>query len=110
MATLLPITNNIVLKYFISNWAYSLVGIYSIIGIILHQFYEIDILIPCLFTSIFGFNCPGCGITHAFIEIVSLNFIEAWQYNPLIYVVLPAGILYILKDFKSFYVQHSKAA
>lgn len=98
----LPIIKTI-FSYLLENRVYSAFALYSIVGIILHQLFEIDILIPCLFTTLFGFNCPGCGITHAFIELLSFNFSEAWHYNPLIYILIPAGAFYVLKDFKSFY-------
>lgn len=98
----LPITK-IIVSYLLENWAYSAFALYSLIGIILHQLFEIDILIPCLFTTLFNIHCPGCGITHAFIELLSFNFTDAWHYNPLIFLVFPAGVFYVIKDFKSFY-------
>ncbi len=98
----LPIIKTI-FSYLLDNWVYSAFAIYSLIGIVLHQFFEIDILIPCLFTTLFDVHCPGCGITHAFIELLSFNFAEAWHYNPLIFIVIPAGAFYVVKDFKSFY-------
>ncbi|GIU70012.1 MAG: hypothetical protein KatS3mg002_1248 [Candidatus Woesearchaeota archaeon] len=93
----------IIFLYILENWIYSAFALYSIIGIVLHQFFEIDILIPCLFTTFLNIHCPGCGITHAFIELLSFNFTEAWYYNPLIFAVFPAGVFYVIKDFKSFY-------
>jgi len=63
---------------------------------------NIDITFPCLFTKIFNFHCPGCGLTRAFIEILKLNFIKAWQFNSLIYLVFPSSIFFIISDFIKF--------
>ena len=37
--------------------------------------------IPCLFKYIFKIPCPSCGMTRAFIAIISLKFIDAINYN-----------------------------
>lgn len=40
-------------------------------------------LIPvtCLFWQVTGIYCPSCGMTRAFHSMMSLNFIEAFNYN-----------------------------
>jgi hypothetical protein len=63
---------------------------------------NIDITFPCLFTKILHFHCPGCGLTRAFIEILKFNFIGAWNFNPMIYLVLPISLFFITKDFMNF--------
>lgn len=37
--------------------------------------------IDCIFKSIFGIRCPGCGLTRAFRSILSGNLINATKYN-----------------------------
>ena len=37
--------------------------------------------IPCMFKSIFGISCPGCGMTRAINEIIHLRFINAFKFN-----------------------------
>ncbi|MCL1973240.1 MAG: DUF2752 domain-containing protein, partial [Bacteroidetes bacterium] len=43
----------------------------------------------CLIKNIFGVECPGCGITRAFVSVVQFHFIDAWNYNKLIVIVFP---------------------
>lgn len=43
----------------------------------------------CLWKLIFHVDCWGCGITRAFYSLCKLNFIQAWNYNPRIYIVFP---------------------
>ena len=35
----------------------------------------------CIFRMITGKKCPGCGMTHAFLSIGKLQFINAVKYN-----------------------------
>ena len=52
------------------------------------------IYIPCIFFSITGLKCPGCGITHCLFEIIHLNFHEAFNHNQLVFIYLPFIITY----------------
>ena len=47
--------------------------------VILYLFLNFNI--GCIFKKIFGFCCPSCGLTRAFISILNLNFIDAFKYN-----------------------------
>lgn len=37
--------------------------------------------INCVFKSVFGIPCPGCGLTRGFRALLSGNFIRAESYN-----------------------------
>ena len=37
----------------------------------------------CIIKNLFGFSCPGCGLTRGFISILKLDFKSATQYNVL---------------------------
>lgn len=41
----------------------------------------------CIFSLLIGYPCPGCGLTRAFICVITLHFKEAFFYNPSIYLV-----------------------
>ncbi|MDQ0476651.1 DUF2752 domain-containing protein [Chryseobacterium sp. MDT2-18] len=50
----------------------------------------------CIFKSLTGLSCPGCGAQRATHELLHLNFKNAFAYNPLLVVSLPyalAGLL-----------------
>ncbi len=46
-------------------------------------------LIPCLFRTITGWQCPGCGMTRAAHACLNASWTEAWHFNPFIYVMIP---------------------
>lgn len=57
--------------------------------------------IPCIFYKVTGLKCPGCGMTHAMVEIWKGNYKEALQYNALSITVFPLECLYLLYRFIS---------
>jgi len=87
-----------ILKYIIHNKWYSLSILYFLVSIIL-KMQGVDITIPCIFNFLFDVNCPGCGLTRAFTELIKLNFREAWSYNPIIFIVMPAISYFIISDY-----------
>ena len=52
--------------------------------------------IPCIFHKITHLYCPGCGLTRMILEILKLNFYQAFRYNPLLFILLPFIIIYEL--------------
>lgn len=40
----------------------------------------------CPFKLIFGVDCPGCGMTRAFISALKLDFKAAFRYHPLFWL------------------------
>ena len=89
-------------RYLAKNKIVSFVGFYFLLSAVLNSVTEIDICIPCIWKSIFGFNCPGCGLTASFISILELNFKKALESNWLIFVILPFVLYYLKKDFVKF--------
>lgn len=47
----------------------------------------------CVFRSITGLYCPGCGGTRAFYHFANGNWAVSWQYHP---VVLYAAVCYVI--------------
>ena len=41
----------------------------------------------CTAKRLFGIDCPGCGMTRAFISISSGQFARAWSFNPASFIV-----------------------
>ena len=62
--------------------------------------------IPCPFKWLFKIDCPGCGITRAYISLLHLDFRQAFAYNHAFWVVPICGVFYLLdgKVFKTKWV------
>ena len=76
------------------------IGVIGILLVILYLFVSkhINIYIPCLFHKITGFYCPGCGITRMLYAIITGDLYQAFRYNPLLFITLPA-ILFLWIDY-----------
>jgi len=92
----------IIIPYLKKNIVITGIAGYYFIGLILYLFADTDILIPCIWYTLFDIRCPGCGLTRAFIHLLSLDFTAAWHSNPLIFIVLPGMSYYIIRDFVLF--------
>ena len=46
----------------------------------------------CPLVIITGFPCPGCGMTRAFLAVLTGHFVRAWRLNPMIYAVILAAL------------------
>lgn len=89
-------------KYIAKNKILAIFGVYFISSAMLKVVAGIDICIPCVWKSIFGVHCPGCGLTTAFISMIELNFKNAFEANWLIFIILPLGIYYLVNDYVKF--------
>ena len=49
----------------------------------------------CPFHAITGFNCPGCGMTRAFLAIGQLKFKEAFALNPFAFPLFTLMLAYL---------------
>jgi hypothetical protein len=78
------------------------VGVYFMFSAILKTVSGIDICIPCIWKSILGFNCPGCGLTTALISLMELNFNHAFEANWLIFIIIPYAIYSLMQDYIYF--------
>ena len=47
--------------------------------------------LPCLFRTLTGWQCPGCGVTRMCLSLLRGDFAAAWQYNAAILCLLPPG-------------------
>ena len=55
----------------------------------------------CIFKQITGKNCWNCGMTHAFLSILHLDFQAAYQYNSKVIIVFPLTVgIYIYSWYK----------
>lgn len=51
----------------------------------------------CIFRSLLGISCPGCGMTRAMIAAAQLHFKEAFAYHAMFWS-MPILYLYFLLD------------
>ena len=93
-------------KYIAKNKILAIFGFYFISSAILKSVAGIDICIPCVWKSIFGVHCPGCGLTNAFISLIELNFKNAFETNWLIFIIVPLGTYYLANDYVKFKRKH----
>jgi hypothetical protein len=63
-------------------------------SVVLYERTGVDLRVPCLFRLLTGHACPGCGLTHALGDLLRGDAAAAWSANPLIFVLLPAGLWY----------------
>jgi flagellar biosynthesis protein FliR len=54
---------------------------------------------PCLFQSVTGLLCPGCGGMRGTHQLLHLHFLDAFNYNPLVYISTPVIIYSIIYYF-----------
>lgn len=94
-------TKHLFTKYIVANKLMSSIIIYFMITIVLKIGFSINILIPCLWKTLFHFECLGCGLTTAFIKMLTFDILGAYNANQLIFIVLPLGIFYIYKDLRT---------
>ena len=78
------------------------VKVYLILLLIFVSYYFINIktglYIPCMFRLITGYKCPGCGITSCLFALINLNFKEAFNHNPLVFIYLPFIVAYFIYE------------
>ncbi|MBQ9360494.1 MAG: DUF2752 domain-containing protein [Lachnospiraceae bacterium] len=55
--------------------------------------------IPCPFRLITGLKCPGCGVTKMIEALLMLDFTQAYEANPFLFVTLPFLIFEIIYEF-----------
>ena len=51
--------------------------------------------IGCPIKYLTGVSCPGCGMTRACISALRFDFLQAFEYHPLWFAVLPIAILLV---------------
>ena len=50
----------------------------------------------CIIKNLFGIDCAGCGTTRMFKAILSLDFYQAFRYNPFMFSLICVSLLYLI--------------
>lgn len=63
----------------------------------------------CVFRSVTGLNCPGCGSQRAISALLRVDFLQAVSYNILLVISLPfvlySAIIFTLNAFRKEQIQ-----
>ena len=78
------------------SWPYLAVGGWVVASGAVFERTGFDARLPCLVKLILGVACPGCGLSAALQAVVRGDLAAAWASNPLVFVVVPAGLCYWL--------------
>ncbi|HTF81050.1 MAG TPA: DUF2752 domain-containing protein [Cytophagales bacterium] len=105
-----PFYANVCLAYVRANYVTSIFLLYFLFSCLLKISTGIDLCIPCLWKTLFAVQCPGCGLTSAFIHLLQLEFSAAYAVNPLVYLIAPVAAFYIVWDFVQFKATRSVIA
>ena len=73
-----------------------IIGLVAGIIVYVSFFTVTGIGVPCIFHSITGMLCPGCGMTHAMSSIAQGKLLEAIGYNALSLTVCPFLAMFLL--------------
>lgn len=76
----------------------------TILTIILILFYffiltKWHITFVCPSYTIFHIYCPGCGTTRMIKSILTLNFYQAFRYNPLLFILSPFILILLIDKY-----------
>ena len=55
----------------------------------------------CIIKHFTGIECPGCGLTRAWLSVMRFDLVTAFQYNPMFWSV-PIIFLYYWRDLRVF--------
>lgn len=55
----------------------------------------------CVFQTLFGVRCLGCGMTHAFCSVLHGQFLLAFSYNPLVVIAFPFFAYMAVRNMRS---------
>ena len=76
--------------------------VYAAVGLLLRAFAGINILPPCLYSTLFHVRCPGCGITTATTLILQGRLADAWHTNPLAFPAIVIILWAVVADYIKF--------
>jgi hypothetical protein len=77
---------------------------YQILALCMADRFGTTIAIPCLFTLLTDHHCWGCGLSRALWSLVQGDFLGAYHYNPVIYLLFG---FFIYQGIR-FYLSHNQ--
>lgn len=80
----------------------AIVLVYAAVGLALRAYFDINIMPPCLYSTLFHVRCPGCGITTATTLILQGHWADAWHTNPLAFPAIVIILGALVADYSKF--------
>ncbi len=83
---------------YITGWC--LIGLFLMISLFLSitGFPIRNYLLPCIFHSVTGYYCPGCGGTRSSFYLLHGHFIRSFLYHPFVIYVAVLGLWFMLSQ------------
>lgn len=70
-------------------------GVIFLMGVAYYVFSSLTgIYIPCIFRTLTGLKCPGCGVTHYVVAMLHGDLHGAFRANEMVFMLMPAILLY----------------
>ena len=81
----------------------SMKKIAKLFGVLIGTAFLVFVLdIGCIFRTLTGFPCMGCGVTRAFLAFLQGHVVDAFYYHPLFWLTGILIVLALWKDGKVF--------
>lgn len=79
-------------------------GVAAIAAMVAAVYYAVDPsqsgwMPKCVFHTITGFDCPGCGSQRMIHALLNGNIREAWSFNPMLFFMLPVIAIFLFLEF-----------
>lgn len=55
------------------------------VALLLAVGFAVGIKYGCMWRNVFGVECPSCGLSHAWLELIKGNFSSAYRTHPMFY-------------------------
>lgn len=78
----------------------TIIGIALLIALFFFDPSESSFYPPCIFLTLTGKYCAGCGCTRAIHALLHGHFYEALDHNALITLLMPILIYFLISDFR----------
>ena len=59
--------------------------------------------ITCPIKFLTGISCAGCGMSRAFLAALKLDFVSAFHFHPLFWLVIPTVLLFVFRNKITFF-------
>ena len=73
-------------------------GLFLVVGVYIVIWKLTGVGFVCPINFLTGWHCPGCGLTRMLAALLRLDLYQAFRFNPLLFVLLPAAIVLFVES------------